>query len=468
MHGHQRPTRHSTCASDALDCCPVEPGGATAMAVSGRAAVSSRVAGRVGDRLVPHRFTVASWLLDTTLLAVTFIILAACQVDTGPSTINPPSPTTEAPQSGAELPAFVALSPRLHAQLVPVVAEVRVRDVRRVADLKETDSHGGTRRTAMAGRLVVMDVRRFLKPDSGSSSLIAIVPDSLDPAHLVRGHEHEVLYAPGTEALVFFHPYSGPGNWDCADLAATMERLPSPVRCGFAVPYPIDGANVRDLFSGLELSLTGLEAEVEEDPHVLRPPQLDPLPQPWSGSIIDRIHLTSRDLLALGYSAAEVEVARVEAPDYNTDSGAAPSGPPNDHGGPHVDREAWDVRAIVELKVRQVYSGDPAMTDIVTLVPGTPDNPYHPSFGNEPPPLPAGMRGILVFDERELPPEGTPTYQQRRAMARVAALNAAGGRARLLTVWPEGATYFIGPYAIEDDEVWLIPDYRASLADLVR
>lgn len=468
MHGHQRPTGHSACASNALDCCPVESGGATAMAVSGRAAVSNRVAGRGGDGLVPLRFKGALWLRDAALLAVTTVILAACQVDTGPSTINPPTPTTEVPQSGAELPAFVALSPRLHARLVPVVAEVRMLEVRQVADLAETDNHGSTRRTAMAGRLVVMEVRRFLKPDSGPSLLIAIVPDSLDPAPLVRGHEPADLYAPGTEALVFFHPYRGPGDRDCADLAAAMERLPSQVRCGFAVPYPIDGANVRDPFSGLELSLTGLEAGVEQDPHLLRPPRLDPPPQPWSYSTIDRIHLTSRDLLALGYSAAEVEVTRVEAPDYNTDSGAAPSGPPNDHGGPHVDRDAWDIRSIVELEIRRVYSGDPAMTDIVTLVPGTPDNPYHPSSGNEPPPLPAGMRGIVVFDERALTANGNPTHQQLRALARVAVLNAAGRRARLLTAWPEAASYFIGPYAIEDDEVRLVPDYRATLADLVR
>ena len=122
MHGHQSPTGHSACASNALDCCPVESGGATAMAVSGRAAVSNRVAGRGGDGLVPLRFKGALWLRDAALLAVTTVILAACQVDTGPSTINPPTPTTEVPQSGAELPAFVALSPRLHARLVPVVA----------------------------------------------------------------------------------------------------------------------------------------------------------------------------------------------------------------------------------------------------------------------------------------------------------------------------------------------------------
>ena len=126
------------------------------MAVSGRAAVSNRVAGRGGDGLVPLRFKGALWLRDAALLAVTTVILAACQVDTGPSTINPPTPTTEVPQSGAELPAFVALSPRLHARLVPVVAEVRMLEVRQVADLAETDNHGSTRRTAMAGRLVVM------------------------------------------------------------------------------------------------------------------------------------------------------------------------------------------------------------------------------------------------------------------------------------------------------------------------
>lgn len=402
---------------------------------------------------------------QSTSIAVATVILAACRVATAPPFINPPTPTSEAPQSVTGLPSFVAISPELHARLVPVVADVRVREVRPVADLAETDIHGSTRHTAMSGRLVVMDVLRSLKSDRDSSVLIAIVPDSLDLARLVPGHDLKDLFAADTEALVYFRPFRGPGNKDCADLVAAMERLPSQARCGFAVPYPIDGTDVLDPFSSLAWPRTDMETAVERGLRPLRPPLPDPLPQPWSGRFIDRISLKSRDFLMLGYSVAEVEVARVEAPDYNTGSGAPPSGPPDDHGRPHVDREAWDIRAIVELKVRRVYAGDPAMTDIVTLVPGTPDNPYHPSSGSEPPPLPAGLRGILAFDERSLSAAANPTHQQRRGLARVAALNAAGARARLLTNWPEGATSFVGPYAIEDDEVWLIPDYRTALAD---
>ncbi len=157
-------------------------------------------------------------------------------------------------------------------------------------------------------------------------------------------------------------------------------------------------------------------------------------------------------------------------PEYDTPTGAAPPGPPDETGTPHVDRDEWDIRQIVEMKVHHVYAGAPALmglTDIVALQPGEPDNPYHPQSGFDPPLLPAGMRGVVAFYNRVWP-LGDPTPYQRRALTWVDALNAAGGRAMLLSAQPGAAVYFVGPYAVGDGGFRLIPDYRAELAELGR
>lgn len=138
--------------------------------------------------------------------------------------------------AAAELPAFVAIRPELHARLVPTVAEVRVREVRPVTGLAERDMMGTPQPTDQAGRLVVMDVLRLLKPAnqwSNLTTLIAIVPEALDPARVLPGRASLDLYAPGAEAVVFATGYDGPGDHDCATLRASMDPNYNQVDCGF-------------------------------------------------------------------------------------------------------------------------------------------------------------------------------------------------------------------------------------------
>ncbi len=420
-------------------------------------------------------------------LAIAAGTVAACrpsaapdvQVESPPSvTASPgtiPSASTAA-AAMADLPSFVATTPKQLARLASTVAEVRVREVRTVAAMADHDMRGATIPTDQSGRLVVMDIVRLLKPEGPAAAatldtFIAVVPDALDPSLLLPHSALPDLYPPRTEAVAFLLGYDGPGDADCAALRASIDPNHNQALCGFALPYVLQGEKAVDPLTGQGVPRTELEAAIAAASQPRRPGLPYPWPEAWSFGIVDGIYLGIEGSLEMDNAVvAEVEVVREGPPEYNTPKGAAPPGPPDETGTPHVDRDDWDIRQLVELKVHHVFAGDPRlmdMTDIVTLVPGEPDNPYHPMTGMEPPPLPAGMRGVVAFDD-DMWPQGDPTYYQRRALDRVAALNVAGRRARLLTAQPGAATYFVGPYAFGDGGFKRIADYRAELDRLGR
>ncbi len=307
-------------------------------------------------------------------------------------------------------------------------------------------------------------------PGSAPTTLVAVVPDAIDPVRLMPDLGLPALFAEGSDAIAFLWPYGGPGDHDCAALVNALEDSHH-APCGFVLPYPIQADQALDPLTGARVPLADLEAALARGDRSREPPTPNPPPLFMSHTFVDGFYMDVVEMMEMDWEdviVAEIEVIREGPFEYNTPTGAPPPAPPDAPGQPHVDREEWDIRAVVEMKVHRVFAGDETLTDIVTLVPGNPDNPFHSTSGMEPPPLLAGMRGVVAFDQRVWPP-GEPTHYQRRALARVAALTGAGRRAQLLTVRSAAGVQYVGPYALGDIyHLWRIEDLRAHLDAVAR